>query len=54
MRGRSRSFRRASSKSGASPVVPPYEELSQNAQAELSADLVGPLDEGWRRSVLAP
>ncbi len=38
----------------ASPVVPPYEELSENAQPELSADWVAPLDEGWRRSVLAP
>ena len=38
----------------ASPVVPPYEELSENAQPELSADWVSPLDEGWRRSVLAP
>ncbi len=35
-----------------SPVVPPYEELSENAQPELSADWVGPLDEGWRREVL--
>jgi putative spermidine/putrescine transport system substrate-binding protein len=38
----------------ASPVVPPYEELAENAQPELSADWVAPLDEGWRRSVLAP
>ena len=35
-----------------SPVVPPYEELSQNAQPELSSAWVTPLDEGWRREVL--
>ena len=36
----------------ASPVVPPYEELSANAQPELSSSWVTPLDEGWRREVL--
>ncbi len=35
-----------------SPVVPPYDELSQNAQPELSSAWVTPLDEGWRRKVL--
>ncbi|MGB6021279.1 MAG: ABC transporter substrate-binding protein [Ornithinimicrobium sp.] len=35
-----------------SPVVPPYEELSRNANPELSADWVPALDEGWRRAVL--
>lgn len=35
-----------------SPVVPPYEELSENAQPELSSAWVTPLDEGWRREVL--
>jgi len=37
----------------ASPVVPPYEELSVNANPELSPAWVPALDEGWRRSVLA-
>lgn len=36
-----------------SPVVPPYEELAENAQPELSSDWVAPLDEGWRAEVLA-
>lgn len=36
----------------ASPVVPPYAELSRNAQPELSSAWVSPLDEGWRREVL--
>ncbi len=36
----------------ASPVVPPYEELSANAQPENSSSWVTPLDEGWRREVL--
>lgn len=36
----------------ASPVVPPYEELSEDAQPELSSSWVGPLDEGWRREVV--
>lgn len=35
-----------------SPVVPPYDELSRNAQPELSSAWVTPLDEGWRREVL--
>ena len=35
-----------------SPVVPPYDELSANAQPELSSAWVTPLDEGWRREVL--
>lgn len=34
-----------------SPVVPPFEELSQNAQPELSSDWVAPLDDAWRREV---
>lgn len=37
----------------ASPVVPPYETISKNANPELSATWVGPLDEGWRRQVLS-
>lgn len=37
----------------ASPVVPPYEELSRNADPELSADWVPRLEEGWREKVLA-
>lgn len=36
-----------------SPVVPPYAELSRNANPELSSDWVPALDEGWRRQVLA-
>lgn len=36
-----------------SPVLPTYEELSANAHPELAAEWVTPLDEGWRRSVLA-
>ncbi len=36
-----------------SPVVPTYDVLSRNAHPELSAQWVGPLDEGWRRGVLA-
>jgi len=35
-----------------SPVVPPYEELSKNAQPELGPQWVPALDEGWRRQVL--
>jgi putative spermidine/putrescine transport system substrate-binding protein len=35
-----------------SPVVPPYEELSRNANPELSPEWVPALDEGWRRQVL--
>lgn len=35
-----------------SPVVPPYEELAENARPELSSAWVTPLDEGWRREVL--
>jgi putative spermidine/putrescine transport system substrate-binding protein len=35
-----------------SPVVPAYDELSRNAQPELSSGWVAPLDEGWRREVL--
>jgi len=34
-------------------VVPSYEVISANAHPELSAEWVTPLDEGWRRSVLA-
>ncbi len=37
----------------ASPVVPPYDVLARNARAELAAEWVAPLDEGWRRNVLA-
>lgn len=36
-----------------SPVVPPYEVLSRNANPELAAVWVPALDEGWRRNVLA-
>lgn len=36
----------------ASPVVPPYEELSADADPELSAEWVSRLDEGWRQHVL--
>ncbi|MGB0101674.1 MAG: ABC transporter substrate-binding protein [Nocardioides sp.] len=36
-----------------SPVVPPYDELSRNAQPELSSTWVNPLDEGWRSEVLS-
>ena len=35
-----------------SPIVPPYEELSENAVPELSSGWVTPLDQGWRRDVL--
>ena len=34
-------------------VVPPYDVLARNAHAELAAGWVAPLDEGWRRTVLA-
>lgn len=37
----------------ASPVVPSYEELSEDAAPELSSAWVPALDEGWRRAVLA-
>ena len=37
----------------ASPVVPSYEVLSRNAHPELSSAWVTPLDDGWRKSVLA-
>lgn len=37
-----------------SPVVPSYEAMSANAQPELSASWVTPVNEGWRRTVLAP
>ncbi len=36
-----------------SPVVPPYDVLARNAHPELAAEWVSPLDEGWRRNVLA-
>ncbi len=36
-----------------SPVVPPYQVLSRNANPELSAQWVPKLDQGWRRAVLA-
>jgi len=36
-----------------SSVVPPYAELSRNANPELSSAWVPALDEGWRRHVLA-
>lgn len=35
-----------------STVVPAYSVLSRNANPELSAAWVAPLDEGWRRNVL--
>ncbi len=35
-----------------SVVVPDYDELSENAQPELSSAWVTPLDDGWRRQVL--
>ncbi len=44
--------RRAFDRLPDSPVVPAYEELSANAQPELSSAWVTPLDEGWRREVL--
>jgi putative spermidine/putrescine transport system substrate-binding protein len=37
----------------ASPVVPSYDVLSENANPELAAAWVAPLDEGWRAQVLA-
>ncbi|WP_431797071.1 ABC transporter substrate-binding protein [Microbacterium kunmingense] len=37
----------------ASPVVPPYEVLSRNAHAELAAEWVPAIDEGWRTEVLS-
>jgi len=37
-----------------SPIVPPYDVLSRNAQPEVSAEWVRALDEGWRRNVLTP
>ena len=37
----------------ASPVVPAYDVLSENANPELAAAWVTPIDEGWRRLVLA-
>ena len=37
----------------ASPVVPSYDVLSENANPELAAAWVTPLDEGWRAQVLA-
>lgn len=36
-----------------SPVVPSYDVLSRNAHSELASAWVTPLDEGWRRAVLA-
>ncbi len=36
-----------------SPVVPSYDVLSENANPELAAAWVTPLDEGWRAQVLA-
>lgn len=36
-----------------SPVVPTYDVLSENANPELAAAWVTPLDEGWRQLVLA-
>lgn len=37
----------------ASPVVPAYDVLSENANPELAAAWVTPIDEGWRQFVLA-
>lgn len=48
-----RTFRAGFEQLPTSPVVPPYEVLSKNANPELSAGWVGPLDDGWRRHVLA-
>jgi putative spermidine/putrescine transport system substrate-binding protein len=36
----------------ASPVVPPFEELSRGADPELGAGWVTPLEDGWRSDVL--
>ncbi|UTT61876.1 ABC transporter substrate-binding protein [Microcella humidisoli] len=36
-----------------SPVVPSYDVLSENANPELAAAWVTPIDEGWRQLVLA-
>jgi putative spermidine/putrescine transport system substrate-binding protein len=36
-----------------SQVVPPFDELSRDADPELSADWVAPLERGWRSAVLA-
>jgi putative spermidine/putrescine transport system substrate-binding protein len=36
----------------ASPVVPPFEELSRGADPELGAGWVAPLEDGWRSDVL--
>ena len=36
-----------------SPVVPAFDVLARNAHPELAAGWVSPLDEGWRRNVLA-
>lgn len=36
-----------------SPVVPAYDVLSENANPELAAAWVTPIDEGWRQLVLA-
>ena len=36
-----------------SEVVPPYEELSQDADPELGPEWVTAVDEGWRRSIAA-
>lgn len=36
-----------------SPVVPSYDVLARDAHAELAAEWVAPLDQGWRRNVLA-
>ena len=35
-----------------SPAVPPFEELSRDADPELGAGWVGPLEDGWREAVL--
>ena len=36
-----------------SPVVPSYDVLSENANPELAAAWVTPIDEAWRAQVLA-
>jgi putative spermidine/putrescine transport system substrate-binding protein len=36
-----------------SPHVPPFAELSRNTRPELRAEWTAPLEEGWRREVLA-
>lgn len=46
-------WRRAFAALPESPHVPPFAELTRNSQPELRASWTAPLDEGWRREVLA-